>query len=134
MSDANVALVRGIYEAFGKGDVPAVLGAMSREIEWSEAENFIYAARSPYRGHDAVVAGVFARLATEWDGFAAVPDSFVDGGDTIIVFGRYGGTYKATGRSLDAWMAHVWRIEDGRAVAFRQLVDTLAAARATGTA
>jgi ketosteroid isomerase-like protein len=134
MSDANVALVRGIYEAFGKGDVPAVLGAMSPEIEWAEAENFIYADRSPYRGHDAVVAGVFARLATEWDGFAAAPESFVDGGDTIIVFGRYGGTYKATGRSLDAWMAHVWRIEDGRAVAFRQLVDTLAAARATGTA
>jgi ketosteroid isomerase-like protein len=134
MSEANVALVRGIYEAFGKGDVPAVLGAMSPYIEWSEAENFIYADRSPYRGHDAIVSGVFARLATEWDGFAAVPESFLDAGDTVIVFGRYGGTYKATGRGLDAWMAHVWRIEDGRAVSFHQLVDTLAAARATGTA
>ena len=129
MSEANVAVVRGLYDAFARGDIPAVLGAMSPDIVWNEAENFPYADGNPYRGPDAVLAGVFARLGGEWDGFAARPEDYLDAGDTVVVLGRYGGTYKATGRRLDAWMAHVWRIEDGRAVAFRQLVDTLAAAR-----
>jgi ketosteroid isomerase-like protein len=132
MSEANVAVVRGLYEAFGRGDIPAVLGAMSPDIVWNEAENFLYADGNPYRGPEAILNGVFARLGGEWDGFAAVPEEFLDAGDTVVMLGRYAGTYKATGRSLDAWMAHVWRIEGGKAVAFRQLVDTLAAARATG--
>jgi ketosteroid isomerase-like protein len=133
MSEANVALVRGVYEAFARGDVAAVLGAMSPAMVWNEAENFIYADGNPYEGPEAIVGGVFARLAGEWDGFAARPEEYLDAGDTVVVLGRYGGTYKATGRSLDAWMAHVWRIADGRAVEFRQLVDTLAAARVTGS-
>jgi ketosteroid isomerase-like protein len=29
---------------------------------------------------------------------------------------------------------HIWRIADGKAVAFQQHIDTLAVARATGTA
>jgi uncharacterized protein len=134
MSEANVALVRGVYEAFARGDIPAVLGAMAPDIVWNEAENFPYADGNPYVGPDAIVAGVFARLGGDWDGFAALPEEYLDAGDTVIVLGHYGGTYKATGRPLDAWMAHVWRIADGRAVEFRQLVDTLATARATGAA
>jgi ketosteroid isomerase-like protein len=134
MSEANVALVRGVYDAFARGDIAAVLGAMSPGIVWEEAENFPYADGNPYVGPDAIVAGIFARLGGEWDGFAAVPEEYLDAGDTVVALGRYRGTCKATGRALDAWMAHVWRIADGRAVHFRQLVDTLAAARTMGTA
>jgi ketosteroid isomerase-like protein len=133
MSEANVALVRGVYESFARGDIPAVLGAMAPDMVWNEAENFVYADRNPYVGPEAIVSGVFARLGGEWDGFAARPEEYLDAGDTVVVLGRYGGTYKATGRAIDAWMAHIWRIADGRAVEFRQLVDTLAAARVTGS-
>ena len=48
MSQENVELVRAVYAAFAAGDVPAVLGAMSPEIVWHEAENFPYADRNPY--------------------------------------------------------------------------------------
>ena len=41
MSAENVQLVREMYEAFGKGDVPGVLGRLDKNIEWREAENFI---------------------------------------------------------------------------------------------
>ena len=134
MSQANVDLIRGIYAAFAAGDVPAVLGAMSEDMVWNEAENFPYADGNPYRGHDAILGGVFARLGAEWDGFAALPEEFLDAGDTIVVLGRYRGSHKATGRSLDAQLAHVWRLKDGKAVAFQQYTDTLQAARATGAA
>ena len=129
MSQENVALIRSIYEAFAAGDVPGVLGAMRADMEWNEAEGFAYADGNPYVGPQAILEGVFARLVGEWDGFAAVPEEMLDAGDTVVVLGRYRGTYKATGRALDAQMAHIWRVADGKAARFQQLTDTLQSAR-----
>ena len=129
MSQQNVTLIRNLYAAFAQGDIPAVLAAMSPGIVWHEAENYPYADGNPYRGADAILAGVFARIGSEWDGFAAVAEEYVDGGDTIVVLGRYRGTYRASGRSMDAQMVHVWRLADGRITRFDQRVDTLQSAR-----
>lgn len=67
---------------------------------------------------DAVLQGVFMRLGTEWEGFSAVPDEFIDGGDAVVVLGKYSGKYKATGKSFRAGFAHVWKIQarEGRQV------------------
>ena len=35
----NLTLVKGVYEAFGRGDIPAVLGTMSPDIKWYDAES-----------------------------------------------------------------------------------------------
>ncbi|HEU0099440.1 MAG TPA: nuclear transport factor 2 family protein [Allosphingosinicella sp.] len=129
MSQENVALIRAIYDAFAAGDIPGAVGRMSPDMVWNEAENFPYADGNPYRGPEAILAGVFGRLGSEWDGFSAVPEEFLDAGDTVVVLGRYRGACKATGRSLDAQLAHVWRVADGRAVRFQQYTDTLQAAR-----
>ncbi len=134
MSQENVALIRGLYDAFAIGDVPGVLALMSPDIVWHEAEHFPYADGNPYVGPMAVAEGVFARCGSEWDGFASIPDEIVDGGDTIIALGHYHGTYKATGKPMNAQMVHVWRIVDGKASAFQQYVDTLHVAQVTGAA
>ena len=63
----NVDVIRGAYDAFAEGDVPAVLSAMAPDIEWNEAENFPYPDGNPYIGPDAVVEGVFTRLGQDWD-------------------------------------------------------------------
>lgn len=132
MSPQNVALIEAIYAAFGTGDVPGVLERMSPDIVWNEAENFPYADRNPYLGPEAVLTGVFARIGEEWEGFTVVPEDILDAGETVVALGRYKGVFKATGRSLDAQLVHVWRVEDGKAVRFQQYTDTLQAARVTG--
>lgn len=134
MSQANVDLIRKVYADFAAGDIVGVLGAMSPDMEWNEAENFPLADGNPYRGPDAILSGVFARLGSEWDGFASHPEEYLDAGDTVVVLGRYGGSYKATGQPIDAQMVHVWRIADGKVTRFDQRVDTLQAARVTGAA
>lgn len=130
----NVAVVRAIYDAFAAGDIAAFAALLAPDMVWNEAENFPYADRNPYVGADAILSGLFARIAAEWDGFAAVPEELLDAGDTVVALGRYHGTCKATGRAIDAQMAHVWRVAGGRATAFQQYADTLAVARATGAA
>jgi ketosteroid isomerase-like protein len=134
MSAENVSLVQGIYRAFGTGDVPAAVAAMSPAIEWNEAENFPYADGNPYIGAEAIVSGVFARLASEWDGFRFEAEQFLDAGDTVVVTGRYHGTWRGTGQAMNPQAAHIWTCAEGKAVRFQQMVDTLAVARATGAA
>lgn len=132
MSRDNVDLIRAIYAAFAAGDVAGVLARMSADMVWNEAENHIYAEGNPYRGHDAILAGIFARLGSEWDGFAALPEEFLGCGDAVVVIGRYRGTSKATRRPLDAQLVHVWRVAEGKAVSFQQYTDTLQFARVAG--
>jgi len=121
----NVQLARDIYDAFGRGDIPAVLGMMDPDIEWHEAEG------NPYKpdgkawlGPDAVVNNLFIKLGTEWDGFTVHPMEFLDAGSAVVVEVRYSGVYKQTGKSLDAQVCHVLKMRDGKLASFQQYVDT----------
>lgn len=129
MSNPNAQLVRKLYDAFAAGDAGTVLAALHPQIEWREAESFVYADRNPYIGPQAVAEGVFTRLMTEWDGFAVRPERIVDGGDTVLATGRYTGAYRANGKRVDAQFAHVWTVRDGRVTAFQQYTDTAQFAR-----
>jgi uncharacterized protein len=120
----NSKTVEAFYAAMGRGDVPAIIGALDPQIIWNEAENFVYADRSPYIGIEALLTGLFARLVGEWDGFSAVPGEIVDGGDTVVSLGRYGGVYKATGVKVNAQFTHVFRFKDGKIASFQQHTDT----------
>jgi uncharacterized protein len=122
MRSQNVDAVSAVYEAFAQGDVPAVLGFLTPDAEWTEAEGFPYG--GTYVGPNAVLEGVFMKIGSEWDGFAAVPHELIDAGDTVVALGTYGGTYKATGKSFKAEFAHVWKIRDGKAYKFQQYTDT----------
>jgi hypothetical protein len=124
MEHRSSDVVKAIYDAFGRVDVPAVLGAFDPQIRWSEAEGYVYADGNPYIGPQAVALGVFQRLDSDFREFAVVPQSFIDGGDTIVVEGRYRGLMKATGRRIDAQFAHVWELRDGKVVRFQQYTDT----------
>jgi ketosteroid isomerase-like protein len=125
---ANRDKIDGIYEAFAKGDVPGVLGALDPNIEWTEAAGFPYG--GTYVGPNAVLENVFMKIGTEWEGFSAVPFQLVDGGDTIVALGNYSGKYIKTGRSMSVPFVHVWDFEDGRITKFAQHTDTLKVAEA----
>ena len=132
MSAENVAVIRSLYDAFERGNIPQALSVMSPDIVWNEAENFPYADGNPYVGPEAVLNGVFARCATEWDGFGVVMETLLDAGDHVVASGRYRGTWPATGRAMTPQVVHIWRMAQGKAVAFQQHIDTLGVARAMG--
>ena len=121
----NVKLLKDLYDAFGRGDIPTVLGGMSPDIHWYEAESNPYMpSGEAWVGPDAILNNLFIRLGTEWDGFSVHPKSFHDAGDSVTVEARYSGRYKATGKSMDAQACHVWDVKDGKVTRFQQYVDT----------
>lgn len=120
----NEQIIRSLYDAFAKGDGAAVIGALDPNVHWMEAENIALADRNPYIGPQAVAEGVFGRIAEAWSDFRVTPHDFVTEGETVVVLGRYGGTFKTTGRSLDAQFVHVWTLRDGKITKFQQYADT----------
>lgn len=122
--EKNVEVVKALYEAFARGDLPGVLGAFAPQIEWREAESFLLADGNPYIGPQAVAEGVFLRLASSVENFAALPHRFIDGGETIVVEGRYQGKVRTTGKPVDAQFVHAWELHDGKIFRFQQYTDT----------
>lgn len=118
----NTDLIRGVYEAFAKGDIPSVLDTLASDISWTEAEGGPYGGVSI--GPDQVLQNVFMKLGAEWDGFSAIPGEFIAEGNTVVVLGDYSASFKATGKSFQAPFAHVWKLQNGKAVSFQQYTDT----------
>ncbi|MFF4416451.1 nuclear transport factor 2 family protein [Streptosporangium sp. NPDC001559] len=118
----NLDAVRASYEASAAGDINGILGLLGPDAAWTEMAGFPYA--GTYIGPDEVRDKVFARLGGEWDDYQAVPEEYVDGGDTIVVIGNYRGTYLATGKYMDVRFTHVWHVKDGVATKFEQFTDT----------
>ena len=124
MSQERVDTVRGMYAAFGSGDIATVIAALDPQVEWWEAENFIYADNNPYAGPGAVLEGVFMRIGNEWEGFAVSPEGVLDAGDTIIGHGYYSGTYKKNAANVRAQFAHFFTFRGDKVVKFQQYTDT----------
>ena len=119
----NTEIIRGVYAAFAKGDIPTVLGALAPNAIWIEAEGGPYA--GTFVGPNAVLENVFMKIGGEWDGYAAVPDEFIANDNTVVALGTYSGKYKATGKSFTAPFVHVWKFLDGKVISFRQHTDTV---------
>jgi len=118
---ADLALIRRTYEGSSEENGRNLLAVLSPEVEWTEAAGFPYA--GTYRGVDALMDGVFRRLATEWDGYRAAVHTYLEDGERVAAFGVYSGTYKATGKAMTASFAHLYELRDGRIVRMTQYVD-----------
>jgi hypothetical protein len=116
MSQQNVEIVRGDTDAF--------LEALTPDVEWRFADNFVYGVVNPLIGREALRKGSLKRLREDWENFDGVPDEILDAGDQVVGLGHYVGTYKPTGRHIRAQFAHVFTLRDGKIARWRQYVDT----------
>lgn len=125
-------VIQRFYELYARKDVAGVLGLLHPEIVMHAAENFIYADGSPYTGVGSIRDGIFGRVAADWDGFSAIPEEILGADDVVIARGRYRGTYKATGTSINAEFVHVFRFKDGRVSDWQSYTDTAQFKEAVG--
>ena len=122
MSEQNIAFVRGLYEAFGRGDVPAVLAGFDENIVWNESEGMPHGGE--YHGPQAVAENVFGPVVDDFDDFSVKPDEILADGERVVVLLTYTGTAKESGKPLNMPAAHAWTVRDGKATSFRQLADS----------
>ena len=116
MTNDNAQMIRDGYEAFARGDIPAVLEMLGEDITWHVP------GRSPlsgdYRGHDDVL-GFFRRSMELSEGTLQVAlDEVVADGDRVVAITTV--SAQRNGRTLSTPEIHCWRVADGKAVEFRE--------------
>jgi uncharacterized protein len=75
-------------------------------------------------GPDAVIAGLFAPLARDFENFTTTPSGFVTERDRVVSFGRYEGISKCSGGLMSAPVVHLWTVSNGRLRRFVQFTDS----------
>ena len=123
MSESNVQIAKETYEAFARGDLPSVLANFQDDVEWHQAESLPWG--GVHKGRDAVAHDVFGATMAALDDYSLSLEHFIDGGDFVVVLGRYNATARQTGKPLDAAFAHVWELEDGKLKRYYHYTDTL---------
>jgi ketosteroid isomerase-like protein len=119
----RIDIVRAHYAASAQGNIAEMMANVSPQARWTEMAGFPCA--GTWIGPQAVVDNVFAVLGKDWIGYRFELQSLIDGGDQIVAVGTYHGTYRATGKEMQARVAHIWKLQDGKVVAFEQFTDTL---------
>jgi len=130
----NVDVLRGMYEAFGRGDIETVLASFDPQIEWRQAESNPYEPEGkPWIGPDAIVENLFMKLGQEWDSFTVSPGEFYDAGEAVIVAVlRYGGRARLSGIEIDETFGVVFTIRDGKIARGREYSTRDQALQAAG--
>jgi ketosteroid isomerase-like protein len=120
---SNLDIVRAHYAASAQGNIGEMMAHVSSQVRWTEMAGFPCA--GTWVGPQAVAENVFAVLGRDWIGYRFELQSLIDGGEHIVGIGSYHGTYRATGKDMQARVAHVWHLREGKVVAFEQFTDTL---------
>ena len=118
MSNENVELLRGTYDAFERGDASAVMAAFADDISWSVPEVLPHGVRA--RGKEEV-GQFFERLAVTWEDFGLEINDYVASGDRVCVLGR--ATGRLGGVQTGYGFVHAWTIRDGSCIGFDEYVD-----------
>jgi ketosteroid isomerase-like protein len=127
----NIQTVKEIYDAFGRGDVEAILERCTDDVDWS-ADSAIEVA--PWHGvkhGKAEVPSFFTGIAETGPVNEFTPLSFAgnDDGD-VMVFLRYGFTVSKTGKDVATNLHHYFRLRDGKVAYYRGSEDTALIAQA----
>ena len=124
MSQQNVSLVQSLYEAFGRGDIPAILGAMDPDIVWDIPLAPDYPLGGIHREPQGIASEFFSIIPAYYQELAAIPQHMVDDGDQVIVLAEYRGKGKASGTAFQVPVMHLYTFRDGKWIRFQEYTDT----------
>ena len=121
----NTEIVKGIYAAFGRGDVSGVLNALADDVDWLTpgSQAVPYAGR--YRGRDAV-AGFFQKLVETCELDPFIVEQYVEQGDVVVALGSHTGRAKATKKRFQSRWSMVFKFRGGKVATFEEYLDTAA--------
>jgi ketosteroid isomerase-like protein len=114
MTNPNADLIRRGYDAFGQGDIAAVLRMLDPEVVWHVP------GRNPlsgdYKGHDDVVGFFVRTMELSGRTFKIDIDAVLAEGERVVVLCIV--SAERHGRYWESPEVHVWRVADDLAVEF----------------
>jgi ketosteroid isomerase-like protein len=130
MSQQNLEVVRGSFEAFRAGDYPRALEAFDPEVEYDLRH---FPEGKIYHGRDGVTEA-FRIWIGAFEDYRQELDELIDaGGDQVVAVVREFGRGKGSGVETQRSTAGLWTLRDGKAIRIRFYDTKEDALRAAGS-
>lgn len=118
--------ILGIYQAFGTGDLPAIMEKIADEVDWGLDPEAPVVRALPWAGRvttkEQVASVYFAGVASTLEVTAFEPLAVAQDGDHVAAVLRTGFVVRATGKSIDALECHFFTFgPDSRVVAYQPI-------------
>jgi ketosteroid isomerase-like protein len=122
---SNVELIQKIFEAFGRGDIPALLNYFSVDCELFYPGPTIipYAGRKKGR---AEIQTYFEAVLENQSNHDIRVDKFVAQGDNVVAIGWYTGVVNSTGKTVEGPLVFTFEVQDGSVRRHMLMSDTAA--------
>ena len=119
------ATVQQIYQAFGRGDIPAIIETLAEDVEWEhDALDHGIPWLVPGRGKSHVLS-FFGVVQKELDISQFDVRSILAGENQVVAVIAIEATVRSTGKRYRDFELHLWTFDErGKVVKFRHIVDT----------
>jgi len=121
----NLEVVRGLYAAFGRGDLEAMLAPLDPDVSW-RTPGVPDLPTAGFRRGVSAVREFFGLLFDTFDFADFQAQDFLAGGDKVVVLGTSREGPKGSGRLVDFRWVHVFTFKNGKIVAFEEPADVSA--------
>ena len=116
-ADDNIKTIQAVYEAFGRGDVQAILDQVTDDVDWATETS---STAAPWWG---VRRGKDFGSTMEVREFS--PISFAANDTEVHSVVRFSATARTTGKDATMHLHHFFRFADGAIAYYRGTEDTL---------
>lgn len=120
MTIRPIEIVRDIYEAFGRGDLDAVLERCAPDAVLTQDPRLPWGGR--YVGRDGI-AEFAVKLVGAIDS-VVTPEGLFEAGDHVVQHGHTKGTVHGSGAPFDLAECHIWTVRDGMVVEAAFFIDS----------
>jgi ketosteroid isomerase-like protein len=123
-ADANIKIITEIYEAFGRGDIAAILDAVTDDVDWAaEAASSAAPWYGVRHGRDAV-AVFFSDFGSTMEVEEYTPVSLAANDTDVLTVVRFRARSRDTGRTAQMNLHHYFKFRDGKVAYYRGTEDT----------
>ena len=119
----NTTVLKSTYAAFNSGDIQTILANVAPNAEWV---NYGPAAVPYFGDFSGRMADFFTAIGESTTGGSVTIDQYIASGDVVVSQGRYRATVRNTGTKIDAPIAHVFTMRDGKITSWKGYGDTAA--------
>lgn len=125
----NVKIVTALFDAFGHGNMDAILALLADGIVWKSPFPRAIVPHGGTREGKAEVQTFFETLVGTTELTRFEPQEFIASENAVVVLGIDGGTVRSTGRSSEGRFAMVFHIRDSKITEFEEFADTYSVVR-----
>ena len=123
-AEDNIKTITQVYEAFGRGDVAAILAAVCDDVDWAAEAASADAPWYGVRHGPEAVAEFFTQFGSAMEVEEFTPVSLAANDTDVLSVVRFRARSRATGKTAAMDLHHFFKFRDGKIAYYRGTEDT----------